>query len=65
MHDMWRKILLPPGLAKKCAVQLAYAIGIAQPISIYINTFGTGNVSDEIIAADINEIFRFDPEGND
>jgi S-adenosylmethionine synthetase len=44
-------------------VQLAYAIGIAKPISIYINTFGTGKVSDEKIALVINKIFDLTPEG--
>ncbi|MBQ3537651.1 MAG: methionine adenosyltransferase domain-containing protein, partial [Clostridia bacterium] len=34
------------GIAKKCEVQLAYAIGVAQPVSIHVNTYGTGKISD-------------------
>jgi S-adenosylmethionine synthetase len=44
-------------------VQLAYAIGIAQPISVYVNTFGTGLIPDEKIASLINKIFDLTPEG--
>jgi S-adenosylmethionine synthetase len=57
------KNIVASGLATKCSVQLAYAIGIAKPISIYINTFGTGKVSDEKIASVINKIFDLTPEG--
>ena len=38
------------GLAEKCTLQLSYAIGVSQPLSIYIDTFGTGTVHSEIIA---------------
>jgi S-adenosylmethionine synthetase len=57
------KNIVAAGLATKCSVQLAYAIGIAQPISVYINTFGTGKVSDEKIASVINKIFDLTPAG--
>jgi S-adenosylmethionine synthetase len=57
------KNIVAAGLATKCSVQLAYAIGMAQPISIYINTFGTGVVPDEKIAASINDIFDLTPKG--
>ena len=57
------KNIVAAGLATKCSVQLAYAIGIAKPISIYINTFGTGKVSDEKIASVINKVFDLTPEG--
>ncbi len=39
---MWLKILVAAGLADQCEVQLAYAIGVAEPVSIAIDTFGTG-----------------------
>lgn len=57
------KNIVAAGLAKKCAVQLAYAIGMAKPISIYVNTFGTGNVSDEKIAAAVHDLFDLTPRG--
>jgi S-adenosylmethionine synthetase len=57
------KNIVAAGLAKKCAVQLAYAIGIAKPISIYVNTFGTGTVSDELIADTVKDLFDLTPRG--
>lgn len=57
------KNIVAAGLASKCAVQLAYAIGIAQPFSIYINTFGTGQNSDEKLEKIIEELFDLTPEG--
>ncbi|NTW77765.1 MAG: methionine adenosyltransferase [Syntrophaceae bacterium] len=57
------KNIVAAGLATKCSVQLAYAIGMAQPISIYINTFGTGTVPDEKIASAINTVFDLTPAG--
>lgn len=57
------KNIVAAGLASKCSVQLAYAIGIAQPISIYINTFGTGTVGDENIASVVNTVFDLTPAG--
>jgi S-adenosylmethionine synthetase len=57
------KNIVAAGLAKKCSVQLAYAIGIAKPISIYVNTFGTGAVSDERIADAVRDIFDLTPRG--
>ena len=43
------KNIVAAGLAKKCEVQLAYAIGVAEPVSIYVDTFGTGKISDDEI----------------
>ena len=48
-------------LAKKCEIQLAYAIGVAQPVSILVETFGTGIVSDEKISAAIAKTFDLRP----
>ena len=39
---MWQKILSPPALADRCEIQVSYAIGVAEPTSISLNTFGTG-----------------------
>ena len=41
------KNIVAAGLARKCQVQLAYAIGVAQPVSVLVDTFGTGTVGDE------------------
>lgn len=55
------KNVVAAGLADRFEVQLSYAIGVAQPISISIESFGTGKVSDEVIAKAINEIFDLRP----
>jgi len=57
------KNIVAAGLAEKCSVQLAYAIGIARPISIYVNTFGTGKVSNNKLAMLIKEYFDLSPRG--
>jgi len=57
------KNIVAAGLATKCSVQLAYAIGIAKPFSIYVNTFGTGNISDEKLENIIEESFDLTPAG--
>lgn len=51
------------GLAERCTVQISYAIGLAEPTSIYVNTHGTGRHSDEIIAHHISNIFDLRPDG--
>jgi S-adenosylmethionine synthetase len=55
------KNVVAAGLADSCEVQVAYAIGVAQPISIFIETFGTGKISDERIAELVNKHFDFRP----
>ncbi len=57
------KNIVKAGLAKKCEIQLSYAIGVSKPVSIYINTFGTNTVSEEKISNAINYVFDFTPEG--
>jgi len=57
------KNIVAAGLAKKCAIQIAYAIGIARPISVYVSTFGTGIVSDDKINMLIKEYFDLSPRG--
>ena len=49
------------GLAKKCQIQLAYAIGVAQPVSVMVETFGTGTVDDERLAEAVKKVFDFRP----
>lgn len=55
------KNIVAAGIAKKCEIQLAYAIGVARPVSIAVNTFGTGNISDEEIIRLIQEHFDLRP----
>jgi S-adenosylmethionine synthetase len=57
------KNIIAAGLADKCEVQLAYAIGVAQPVSISIATFGTGKVSEEVLVKLANENFDLRPAG--
>ena len=55
------KNVIAAGIADRCEVQLAYAIGVAEPVSLYVNTFGTGRVSDERVTAIIRENFEMRP----
>jgi S-adenosylmethionine synthetase len=57
------KNIVAAGLAKKCSVQLAYAIGVAKPMSIYVNTFGTGIMPDKKLSLLMDKVFDFTPKG--
>ena len=57
------KNIVAAGLAKRCEIELAYAIGVAQPVSILINTHGTGVVSDERLVEIVREAFDLRPAG--
>jgi S-adenosylmethionine synthetase len=57
------KNIVAAGLAEKCQIQVAYAIGVARPMNITVNTLGTGKVSDEKIAALVAEHFDLRPKG--
>jgi S-adenosylmethionine synthetase len=57
------KNLVAAGVARKLEVQFAYAIGVAEPVSVMAETFGTGNVSDEQIAEIIRANFKLNPRG--
>lgn len=57
------KNIVAAGLAEKCTIQLSYAIGVSYPISILVNTYGTGAFSDEAIARAITEVADFRPRG--
>ncbi len=56
------KNIVGAGLATKCEVQLAYAIGVAEPVSVYVDTFGTGKVPEEKMIPVIREIFGLTPK---
>ena len=55
------KNIVAAGLARRCEIELAYAIGVAHPVSIMIDTFGTGAVADEKIAAAVEKVFDLRP----
>lgn len=55
------KNIVAAGLADRCEVGLAYAIGVANPVSVYVDTFGTGKKSDEAISEAISEVFDLRP----
>jgi len=55
------KNVVAAGLAEKCQVQLAYAIGVAQPVSVLVETFGTGVVSDSELSDAVNKVFDLRP----
>ncbi len=55
------KNIVAAGLADKCQVQLAYAIGVARPVSVRVDTFGTGTVSDEALETAVDKVFDLRP----
>lgn len=57
------KNIVASGIASKCEVQLAYAIGVAEPVSIMVDTFNTGKIDEEKIEAQVREIFDTTPLG--
>ena len=57
------KNIVSSGLASKCEVQLAYAIGVAEPVSIMVDTFNTGKINEEKIESQVREIFDTTPLG--
>ncbi len=55
------KNIVAAGLAKKCQVELAYAIGVAKPVSVLVDTYGTGTVEDSVISEAVNKVFDLRP----
>ena len=55
------KNIVAAGLAKQCEIQLAYAIGVAQPVSLCVDTKGTGVVADDVLSAAVKEVFDLRP----
>ena len=56
------KNIVAAGLAEKCEVQLAYAIGVAEPVSVYVNTFNTGKANDEKLVEAVKKVFKLKPK---
>ena len=57
------KNIVAAGLASRCEVQLAYAIGVAKPVSVLVGTFGTGTVADDKLAEAVQKVFALTPNG--
>jgi S-adenosylmethionine synthetase len=57
------KNIVASGAARRCEVQLAYAIGVAAPVSVLVDTFGTGTVEDAKIGAVARDVFKMTPKG--
>jgi S-adenosylmethionine synthetase len=57
------KNVVAAGAATRCEVQLAYAIGVAKPVSIHVDTFGTGKADEEKIAGAVDKVFDTTPRG--
>ena len=57
------KNVVANGYAKKCEVQFAYSIGVARPVSVYVDTFGTNTIPEEEIVEKINKKFDLTPRG--
>ncbi|MBE6837496.1 MAG: methionine adenosyltransferase [Ruminococcus sp.] len=57
------KNIVAAGLADKCEVELAYAIGVAHPVSVMIDTFGTGKISEEALSEAVGKVFDLRPAG--
>jgi S-adenosylmethionine synthetase len=57
------KNIVASGLAQRCEVQLAYAIGVAEPVSVMVNTFGTGTVDEETLVDAVRATFNLTPKG--
>ncbi len=55
------KNIVAAELARECEIQLAYAIGVAKPVSIHVDTFGTGKVDEEVLARAVGEVFPLTP----
>ena len=55
------KNVVAAGLARRCQIELAYAIGVAQPVSVLVETFGTGAVSEELLSRAVQQVFDFTP----
>jgi S-adenosylmethionine synthetase len=55
------KHVVASGAARRCEIQIAYAIGVAEPVSVWVDTFGTGKASDEEISRALGQVFDFRP----
>jgi S-adenosylmethionine synthetase len=57
------KNIVASGLAERCEIQLAYAIGVSEPVSVHVDTMGTGQIADSEIARLVRQVFPLTPSG--
>ena len=57
------KNIVAAGIAERCEVQIAYTIGVAEPVSVYVNTFGTSTISSEDLETLVRKVFTLKPAG--
>ena len=57
------KNIVAADLAEKCTIQLSYAIGVAQPLSIFVNTYGTGKIAEQRISEAVGKVMDLRPKG--
>jgi S-adenosylmethionine synthetase len=57
------KNIVAAKLARRVEVQLAYAIGVVDPVSVMVDTFGTGSVADDVLTKGVREVFPLSPKG--
>ena len=57
------KNVVAAGLARRCVIQLSYAIGVSKPLSIYVDTYGTGEVDEQRLGKVLNEVMNLSPRG--
>ena len=60
---IWRRTSSPPASPRRCTIQLSYAIGIAEPLSLYVDTHGTGTVDEAKIEEVLPKLVRLTPKG--
>jgi S-adenosylmethionine synthetase len=57
------KNVVAAGLADRCTIQLSYAIGVAHPLSVYVNTYGSSNTDEQLLAASLRDVMDLSPRG--
>lgn len=57
------KNVVAAGLADRCTIQLSYAIGVAHPLSVYVNTYGSSNTDEQLLAASLRDVMDLSPKG--
>ena len=60
---MWLKNIVSAGLCERCEVELAYAIGVPYPVSVMVDTFGTGKAPEDVIEKAVEKVFDLSPAG--
>ena len=61
--SMYPKNIVAAGLAEECLVQLGYCIGLVDPVSVMVNSYGTGKLADEALSKLVRQVFPLSPQG--